>query len=79
MFLPGVRLTCASGHKKSEVEFQLFRCAVLELGCTQVQSWPGPGEANRGPLVGPISTMQYNSTPQYAVSGHGGRVGSPGS
>ena len=43
MFLIGVRLTCASGHKKSEVEFQLCRCAFLESGCTGVQNWPGPG------------------------------------
>ena len=41
--------SAASGHKKSEVEFQLRRCAFLESGCTQVQTWSGPGEANRGP------------------------------
>ena len=44
-----MRLTCTSGHKKPEVEFQLCRCAFLESGCTQVQSWPGPGKAHRHP------------------------------
>ena len=68
MFLIGaVRLTCASGHKKSEVEFQLCRCAFLEWGCTEVQTWPGPARAAQRSQswspVGPVSTMQYISTP----------------
>ena len=60
MFLPGVRLTCAYGHKKSEVEFQLCRCAFPEPGCTQVQSWPGPSESNSSPPGGPY---QYHAVP----------------
>ena len=80
MFLPGVQLTCASGHKKSEVEFQLCRCAFLESGCTQVQSWPVPGEANRGSPVGPGGPYQYYAVQQYSVVRRvWGQVGLPSS
>ena len=71
------------GTTNLEVEFQLcwlFSSSWDAPECTA--SWPslkqpGPGEANRGPPAGPISTTKYISTPQYVVSGE--RVGSPGS
>ena len=63
-----MRLTCASGHKKSEVEFQLCRCAFLESGCTEVQTWPGPARAALAErIVVPGGPYQYYAVHQYSV------------
>ena len=76
-------IALSSENKKSAPSIDAFLShidsAFLESGCTQVQSWSGPGEGNRGSPVGPISTVHdivqymYNSTPQHVVPE--GRVG----
>jgi hypothetical protein len=56
------------GTTNLEVEFPLCWCAVLESGCTQVQSWLAPSSpALAKRIVVPGGPDQYCAVQQYSV------------